>query len=135
MSYHPLQVLAEHIPHIAWLASPDGSTEYCNRHCLEYLGLNAKDMTGWNWHWSVHPADLTRVVRSWKFSMRTGEPYHVEYRLRRADGTYRWHLGWALPLRDTAGQLTGWFGTCADIEQVRSRPTGILESVFPKNGC
>ncbi len=48
---------------------------------------------------------------------RNGAPYQIEYRLRHADGTYRWVLGRALPIRDTDGQITRWFGTCTDIHE------------------
>lgn len=134
MSYDPLHALAEHVPQIVWLSGPDGVTEYCNRRCQEYLGLSPKELTGWNWQWSVHPADLTRVVRVWKFSLRTGEPFHVEYRLRRADGVYCWHLGWSIPMRDPAGQITHWFGTCSDLGKTY-RPTATpFEAAIPRNG-
>jgi PAS domain S-box-containing protein len=133
MSYDPLRALAEHLPHLVWLSGPDGVTEYCNGRCQEYLGLAPPEMPGWNWQWSVHPADLPHVVRAWKFSLRTGEPYHVEYRLRRADGLYRRHLGWGLPLRDATGQIVTWFGACTDIENTAARAALTAPSIS-RNG-
>jgi PAS domain S-box-containing protein len=134
MPYDSLHALAEHVPQIVWVAGPEGVAEYCNRRCQDYLGLAPHDLAGWNWQWSVHPADLTHVVRVWKFALRTGEPYHVEYRLRRADGFYRKHLGWALPIRDSGGQITHWFATCVDLEQSGTRSAALPQMLVPKNG-
>ncbi len=63
-----------------------------------------------------------RTARSearWKQATDTGEPYEIEYRLRRHDGTYRWFLGRALPVRDEQGEVTRWFGTCTDIDDAK----------------
>ena len=63
-----------------------------------------------------------RTTESWERSLGEGIEFHVEYRLRGADGEYRWFLGHALPQRDDAGRLVGWYGTCTDIDtQWRSR--------------
>lgn len=113
-----LRTLADHLPQIVWLSGPDGTTEYCNRHGQQYLGLSKQDLKGWNWQWSIHPADLMRVVRVWKLALRTSEPFHVEYRLRRADRAYTWHLGWSVPVRDATGRIVHWFGTCSDLNRV-----------------
>ena len=55
--------------------------------------------------------------QKWRHSLETGEPYQIEYRLRSADGSYRWTLGRALPLRDESGAIVRWFGTCTDIHE------------------
>ena len=66
-----------------------------------------------------HPDDQERAWAVWRQSLTTGEPYNIEYRLRHADGTYRWVLGRALPIRDPGadGAITRWFGTCTDIHE------------------
>lgn len=58
--------------------------------------------------------------RLWAEATRTGKPYEIEYRLRRHDGVYRWMLGRAVPLRDGAGEVVKWFGTCTDIEDLKA---------------
>lgn len=73
-------------------------------------------MYGIGWQKLVHPDDLQYCVAKWMSALQTGEGYDVEFRLRRRDGTYRWHLGRAVPLRDADGQLIKWFGTNTDIE-------------------
>lgn len=53
----------------------------------------------------------------WSDSLATGEPYKVEFRLRAADGSCRWHLAGALPRRDESGNIVRWFGSNTDIEE------------------
>lgn len=71
----------------------------------------------------LHPDDLPLCIERWTNAFTNGESYEIKYRFRRAsDGTYRWHLGRALPARDEHGKITKWFGTSTDIEdEVRSQ--------------
>jgi PAS domain S-box-containing protein len=66
---------------------------------------------------------LQPCLDRWTHCINTGEPYEIEYRFKRAsDGTYRWHLGRATPLKDSAGNIIKWFGICTDIdEQISSK--------------
>ncbi len=110
------RTLAEALPHMVWTAEPDGAHDYFNARNTEYTGFTAEQLRGWDWHPTIHPDDLSRCLELWSRSIATGEPYEIEYRLRRFDGTYRWHLARAVPLRDDAGQVTKWFGSCIDID-------------------
>ena len=58
-----------------------------------------------------------RRASAWHEALRTGQPYEIEYPLRRRDGEYRWHLGRALPIRDARGRIVRWFGTNTDIHE------------------
>ena len=107
--------LADAMPQIVFAARPDGHVDYFNRRWYEYTGLpeGAAGIESWR---HVHTEDgLRRVERAWNESLRTGQPYEIEYLLRRHDGAYRWHLGRALPVRDAAGTIVRWFGTNTDI--------------------
>jgi PAS domain S-box-containing protein len=64
----------------------------------------------------VHPDHQEHAWAVWRHSLTTGEPYQIEYCLKRYDGVYRWFLGRALPLRDESGVILKWFGTCTDID-------------------
>jgi diguanylate cyclase (GGDEF)-like protein len=65
----------------------------------------------------LHPDDVIETSASWERAVRTGNPFTIEYRFRRAsDGAYRWFLGRANPIRDEQGRIIKWFGTCTDIE-------------------
>ena len=71
--------------------------------------------------WSpVHPDDMESATRLWQESLASGTPYVTEYRIRRHDGMYRWHLTRSIPIRDANGVITRWIGTSADIEDQKS---------------
>jgi PAS domain S-box-containing protein len=108
--------LAEAIPVMIWTALPDGQLDYITERVATYFGLPAERILAEGWRDVVHPDDIGDVGASWQHSLATGEPYKVEFRLRAADGTYRWHLGRALPQRDADGRIVRWFGTNTDIE-------------------
>jgi PAS domain S-box-containing protein len=74
---------------------------------------------GEGWNGMFHPEDRDRAWAAWRQSLETGEPYEIEYRLRHASGAYRWVLGRALPIRDEAGAIARWMGTCTDIDELR----------------
>jgi PAS domain S-box-containing protein len=115
------RLIADTIPHMVWTARADGGSDYYNRRYYEYTGLTARELADWGWKEIVHPDEMERCLAAWSRALQTGERYDMEYRLRRADGAYRWHHGSALPLRDAAGRVWHWFGTCTEIEaEVRS---------------
>ena len=118
--------LADAVPEQVWTAMPDGRLDYANRRMTEYLGETAERVVGNGWQAMVHPDDRPGVALRWSRSVETGEAYEAEFRLRRADGAWRWHIGRALPLRDARGNVLKWFGANADIEDLK-RLTAELE--------
>jgi PAS domain S-box-containing protein len=109
--------LAETIPCLVWTSRPDGYNDFLNRRWIEYTGLTLEQSQGEGWARVLHPDDLERTISRWLHSLRTGEGYHIEYRLRRgSDGSYRWFLAQGQPMRNEAGQVVRWFGACTDID-------------------
>lgn len=109
--------LADAMPQIIWAARPDGELDYYNRQWFAYINLATdapEELARWDRY--VHPDDASRVGAAWGESLRSGDPYNVEFRVRRGDGAYRWFLVRALPVRDGSGSIVRWFGTCTDIE-------------------
>jgi PAS domain S-box-containing protein len=121
-----LRTLTAALPHIVWEAGPDGLPEYYNRRWYEYTGLTVEDSLGHGWTTPLHPEDRAPTLRRWQESVATGTPYQIDYRLRGADGVYRWFYGLALPHRDAVGRIVKWFGTCTDIDD-RKRTREDLE--------
>jgi PAS domain S-box-containing protein len=108
--------MAAAIPLIIWTAQPDGYVNYYNPRWFDYTGLTFEQTRGWGWQVALHPDDRQMCVERWQKAVRTGEPYEIEYRFRRADGVYRWHLGRALPVRDAQQQIISWVGSDTDID-------------------
>ncbi|HXJ08278.1 MAG TPA: PAS domain-containing protein [Burkholderiales bacterium] len=114
------RLIADSVPLMIWVARADGGLEYFNQRCYEYSGRSYLELEGWGWRGVIHPEDWERCLATWTNALQSGAPYQVQYRLRRADGVFRWHHGSALPVRDAAGKVVRWFGTCTDVEdQVR----------------
>jgi PAS domain S-box-containing protein len=111
-----LREAIETIPAMAWIAGPDGSIQFVNRHWVEYTGLSPLGNAEEAGKIVVHPEDLDRSLRRWGASFASGEPYEDEMRLRRTDGEYRWFLGRGVPLRDKRGKVVKWYGVATDIQ-------------------
>ena len=109
------RVLAQAMPNQVWMAKPNGRLYWFNQKTLNYSGLRETDLAGDGWTQIVHPDDLAVASQRWAHSLETGEPYETEFRLRRIDGTYRWHLARALPVT-SLNSIAQWIGTNTDIE-------------------
>ena len=110
------KTLTEAMPQLAWTCAADGSCDYLSSRWAEFTGRPLETDLGYAWLEALHPEDVQCTKETWAQAVVGGSDYEVEFRLRRADGVYRWHLARALPIRDAAGQVTHWFGTCTDIE-------------------
>ncbi len=111
--------LADFIPDQVWTARPDGALDYVNERVLQYFGRSFDEMIGWGWQEVIHPDDLPGVRELWSRSFETGQPYEVEFRLKEAGKSHRWHLGRALAMCDAAGNIVKWFGSNTDIHDQR----------------
>ena len=111
--------LADAIPVQVWTATTAGELDYVNHPAETYFGMSMRELVGTGWLHQVHEDDVPRVVERWRHSIETAEPYQVEFRLRRADGVYRWHLARATPQRSADGDVLRWFGTNTDIEATK----------------
>jgi PAS domain S-box-containing protein len=109
--------LAEAMPQLVWVAAADGTIEYFNQAWIDYSGLTVPGMARFGVKGVVHPEDLALTWERWTNALITGERYEIEYRLRSAsDGTYRWFLARAIPVRDELGHISHWVGTATDID-------------------
>jgi PAS domain S-box-containing protein len=106
--------LADAMPQIVWTADPAGKTTYLNRRFAEYTGVRL-DADPVGWIDFVHPEDVGETSRRRRQTLRSGEVFEIEYRFRATDGSYRWHLGRAVPIRGTDGEIEFWIGTATDI--------------------
>jgi len=109
-------VLGEAIPVICWTADADGGVDWYNGRWFEFTGLTPEEAAGWGWQAAHHPDDFLEVMRKWPQSIATGDPFEMEFRLRRADGVFHWFLTRAEPLRDPTRNIVRWYGSSVDIE-------------------
>ncbi len=126
MARKQVEELANAMPQMVWTARPDGYLDYYNDRWYEYTGLPREVGGDESWKSILHPDDVQKCLDTWYTSVRSGSSYEIEYRLKdQKSGRYRWHLGRALPVKDDAGTIVRWIGTCTDIED-QKRAEGIL---------
>jgi PAS domain S-box-containing protein len=108
--------LADAMPPMVWTADGSGQHDYFNRRWFEYTGgTDFSDVYRF-----VHPDDFERVSRAWETAVGAARQFEYELRLRRAsDGSYRWHLARAIPVRDESGSAVRWYGTYTDVEEFK----------------
>lgn len=108
--------LAELIPQLVWTTDATGFHTYFNQRWTDYTGYTLADSVGPDmWNNLLHPDDQMRARQVWGHSLATGDFYEIEYRFKSQQGDYRWFLGQAIPVRNAAGEIEKWFGTCTDI--------------------
>src|SRR5580700_3528710 len=110
------RLILHSIPGLVCTMNPAGEVDRFNPQILEYFGKTPEELRGWATGDAVHPDDLPGVVAAFTHSITTGTPYDIEHRCRRADGVYRWFQARALPVRDTADRITGWYVLLTDID-------------------
>ncbi len=110
------RTLSANLPHMIWTATADGRKNYFNKYFLDYTGFTFEDLEGYGWQRVIFPADLEIEVARWNESLKTGQDFSFEKRVRHHSGTYRWHLNHGIAQRDAAGNIIGWIGTSTEIE-------------------
>lgn len=119
--------LADALPLLVWTAKPDGTVDFYNIRHREYEGIH-RTAGGFEWEPVVHPDEREATVRAWTHARETGEPYEMEHRIKRADGAFRWLLSRGVPVRDSSGRVTKWFGTATDIDDLKAAQKALTAS-------
>ncbi|MGR3605246.1 PAS domain-containing protein [Sulfitobacter sp.] len=111
--------MAQTMPNHVWTADKDGSVNWLNDQTYVFTGFNEGDLYGTDWAKVVHPDDFPLAVEKWSTAIAEGTDYDTEFRIRKSDGDFRWHLVRAAPLRTQEGLTIGWVGTNTDIEDLK----------------
>jgi diguanylate cyclase (GGDEF)-like protein/PAS domain S-box-containing protein len=114
-----LRLMADSLPHIVWMGGPDGFMEYLNRHGAIFTGLAEGVSHRLEWLALVHPDDVDEARLAWEQAIRAHRPFHVDGRLRRFDGVYRWHGCRGVPIDDGLGCVGKWLVTATDVDDAK----------------
>jgi PAS domain S-box-containing protein len=128
VSEEQFRTVTESLPQLVWTCDNEGRMEFLNSQWTVYTGIAREELLGMKWRDCMEPADRERTCDYWMKALRGEVPYDLEYRLRRADGQYRWFKTRATPLRDADGQIAKWFGTCTDIHDHKLLEVKLRES-------
>lgn len=124
--------LLEIIPVQVWTARPDGMLDFVSARAAADFGVAATRLVDEGWLGVLHPDDVAPTVDRWTHSLATGEPYMVEFRLRRGHGEFEWYLARAEAQRDAEGRITRWVGSNMNIheqKELQRRTVALLDQV------
>jgi PAS domain S-box-containing protein len=127
-SEEQFRLMADRMPAMMWTARPDTTLDYINRGLVEFMGLPYEKVRDNGWMDAAHPEDLPPALRTYYAAVEARAPFVVEYRLRRADGAYRWLLDSGVPKYAPDGSYTGYIGCVLDITERREAEDRIRES-------
>jgi PAS domain S-box-containing protein len=114
------RTMAEALPGLLFVSGPTGSNQFVSEGFRVFTGRTTEELLGEGWLEVLHPDDRPRAREIWKGALRAQTIYMAEYRFRRSDGAYRWHIVRGLPVRDEQKQVTSWVGVCIDIHDRRA---------------
>jgi PAS domain S-box-containing protein len=117
---------AQTMPSMVWTSLPDGQIDWFNARVCEYSGVPEAEMKPDGWA-PVHLDDMERATTLWLEALASGQPYETEYRIRRHDGMFRWHITRAVPIRGPDGAIAFWIGTSTDIEDQKSSERALAQ--------
>jgi PAS domain S-box-containing protein len=123
-----LRLMADSAPVMIWTARPDTTLDYLNRTCVEFTGLPLEKLRDEGWLDAVHPEDRDYCAGTYGPAFNARTPFLMEYRVRRADGAYRWLLASGVPKYGPDGGFEGYIGCDVDITERKNAETRNLES-------
>jgi PAS domain S-box-containing protein len=130
--------LVDHAPFMLWMSGPDARCTFFNRPWLEFRGRSMAEEVGTGWVEGVHPEDVQRCLDTYQRAFDARQPFRMQYRLRRADGQYRWVVDSGVPQPETDRAFPGYIGSCFEIPEpsrelsstpLTARETQVLELV------
>jgi PAS domain S-box-containing protein len=127
-SERELRLIAESIPGMIVVNSPDGDNEYATQRLLDFVGKELAELKDLKWVSMVHPEDADSMVNKWLYSVKTGRPMDVIYRMRRADGVYRWLQSRVEPLFNEEGKILRWYGLIIDVDDQKNAAEALRKS-------
>ena len=120
--------LTEVMPQLIWIVDADGKAIFFNHNWPRVTNTTMEQNLGHGWLDVVHPEDRINAAVGWSVALKSSTYYEAEYRLKMANGTYRWHMARGTPIKNDRGEVDRWVGTTTDIEvQKNARVLADLE--------
>ena len=119
--------LSDTVSELIWSSNAAGQITFANVRFWDYFGVAPEEWTTAHQLSLMHEDDRSGVLAVYNAGLRGREPFEFEYRLRRVDGEYRWHLARCMPVFDSDGSVSGWIGSAADIEAQKAAEERVAE--------
>ena len=127
-SVEQFRLRADQAPVLIWTARPDTTLDYLNGFCVQLTGRPLEELREKGWLDYVHPEDVDRCLATYVPAFEARRPFLLEYRLRHADGEYRWFLASGVPKYGRDGSFTGYVGCDIDITERKNAEDRIRAS-------
>jgi PAS domain S-box-containing protein len=114
------RIMADASPVLLWMAGKDGHCTFFNQPWLEFTGRTMEMELGVGWAEGVHAEDFQRCMSTFMTAFVARREFQMEYRLRRADGEYRWLLDTGIPHYAADGEFAGFIGSCIDVTELKN---------------
>jgi len=114
--YHQMANL---IPEKITNADKEGNVHYFNHSWADFTGLSLKRLQRKGWVDYLHPNEKKTVIKNWKHSVKTGDEFEMEFRLKNKQDNYIWHLSRAIPVTDDKGEINMWIGVSTEIQKLK----------------
>jgi len=121
------RTMADNAPVLLWMSATDGLCTFFNQRWLQFTGRTLEQELGNGWAEGVHPEDLESCLETYQQAFKARKAFRMEYRLRRADGEYRWLLDSGTPRFTPSGQFLGYIGSCIDITDRKQTETAVQQ--------
>lgn len=108
------QAMADSAPVLIWVTGTDQGCIWCNQQWLDFTGRTLAEEMGDGWSEGVHPDDLANCLAVYREHFEQREPFDIQFRMRRADGQYRWLIDRGVPHFNPSGEFLGYIGSCVD---------------------
>jgi PAS domain S-box-containing protein len=125
---HELQSTIDTIPALVATFEPDGTRDFVNRQWRDYTGISTQMEAKAATRAVTIPDEFEAGETEWRACLASGKPFQMAWRVRRADGEYRWHMTRRVPLRDDEGNIVKWYGIAFDIEDQKRAQSALRES-------
>lgn len=132
LSDERFHTLTEAMPQMVWITNADGLTNYFNAQWMERTGTTLEENLGEGWTKVLHPEDRDKALVIWNNAMTSGS-YDLEYRVRMADGTYRWHVARGVPTYGEDGKIKQWVGTTTDIHMQKQTQSDLQKALVARD--
>jgi PAS domain S-box-containing protein len=109
------RTMANAAPVLIWTSNVKKQADYFNKSWLDFTGRSFDQELGAGWAQGVHPDDLDDVLKTFNDSHDRRVPFEMQFRMRRADGDYRWVIDHGVPRFSPDGAFQGFIGSCLDI--------------------
>jgi PAS domain S-box-containing protein len=115
-------------PAMLWVTEPDGSCSYLSRGWYDFTGQREADALGFGWTSAIHPDDQPLAAHAFVEANEKRVPFSIDYRLRRADGSYRWAIDAGRPRLGPDGEFLGYVGSVIDVQERKEAEQQLRQS-------